>query len=212
MSLKNYSHDEKKQMSMVELANLLLSDQKKDIPFKELFAEVSELKEFTEEQKKANIGQFYTDLNIEGQFMNVGSNVWALRRWYPVDQVKSETKPAPKKKTKKETKKKPAKKRKPETEKAEEETTEVAEDSATKNAENNELEELTGDFSAFEGEDDLDDEESQFDLYDEELEMDANYEHDSDDEDDEDEEDDDEDDTEDAANDEEDKESADQSG
>lgn len=163
MSLKNYSHEEKKQMPMVELANLLLSDKQKAIPFKELFEEVTDLKEFTDGQKQTYISQFYTDLNLEGRFINTGSNVWALKRWYPVDQVMKETKPAEKKKPK--AKKKPVKKQEPEAEEEETETTETNDSS---------LEELTGDFSSFDGKDDVDEEED-LDIFSEDMDIDEDF-------------------------------------
>src|SRR5699024_11603307 len=95
-------------MSMIEISNLVLSDKKETIPFKELFDEIASLKEFTDEQKTDYIAQFYTDINIDGRFVNTGSNHWGLKRWYPVKEVMKETQPTPKQKTKM----KPAKKQK----------------------------------------------------------------------------------------------------
>ena len=31
--------------------------------------------------------QFYTDLNTDGRFLNVGENQWGLRDWYSVDDI-----------------------------------------------------------------------------------------------------------------------------
>lgn len=167
MSLKNYSHEEVSKMAMVELANLLLSDKNKDVPFKELFDEIAALREFTDNQKATYIAQFYTDLNIDGRFINRGSNSWALKRWYPVDQVIKETKAEAKKKTKAKKKPKPKPKKKPEVEAKEEAETETNEPDS--------IEELTGDFSKMDGKDDLDEEVEDLAVFAEELDADEGF-------------------------------------
>ncbi|WP_284140149.1 MULTISPECIES: DNA-directed RNA polymerase subunit delta [unclassified Virgibacillus] len=87
MSLKNYSREELKQMSMIELADLILLDEKKAIHFKDIFDKIADLKELTNKEKDDYIAQFYTDLNVDGRFMMIGSNMWGLKRWYPVEQI-----------------------------------------------------------------------------------------------------------------------------
>ncbi|SET66460.1 DNA-directed RNA polymerase subunit delta [Oceanobacillus limi] len=106
MSLDNFGREELKNMSMIELAHLILLDEKKAINFREIFDKIAEMKEFTNEQKEEFIAQFYTDLNIDGRFMTLGSNMWGLKRWYPVEQMDEEVNLAPKKKKKKAKKKK----------------------------------------------------------------------------------------------------------
>ncbi|MGM8364756.1 DNA-directed RNA polymerase subunit delta [Virgibacillus sp. W0181] len=103
MSLEKYSHADTKEMSMIELANLILLDEKQAINFNDLFSKISELKGFTESDKGENIARFYTDLNVDGRFATLGSNVWGLKRWYPVNHVGDVVapEPAPKKKKKK---------------------------------------------------------------------------------------------------------------
>ncbi|MBR2076259.1 MAG: DNA-directed RNA polymerase subunit delta [Exiguobacterium sp.] len=39
----------------------------------------------SEEEELEKIAQLYTDLNIDGLFVNLGANRWALRVWYPFD-------------------------------------------------------------------------------------------------------------------------------
>ncbi|WP_214742130.1 MULTISPECIES: DNA-directed RNA polymerase subunit delta [unclassified Exiguobacterium] len=39
----------------------------------------------SEEDELEKIAQLYTDLNIDGLFVNLGANRWALRVWYPFD-------------------------------------------------------------------------------------------------------------------------------
>jgi len=87
VSMQNYSQEELKSMPMIELANLILFDEKEAIHFKEVFDKVAEIKEFPDEQKLDLIAQFYTDLNIDGRFVTTGDNLWGLKRWYPVEQI-----------------------------------------------------------------------------------------------------------------------------
>jgi len=87
MSLGKYSHDQIIKMSMIEIANHILAEQKKELNFIDLFNLVAEYKQFTEEQKDDLLARFYTDLNVDGRFTTIGSNIWGLKRWYPVDQT-----------------------------------------------------------------------------------------------------------------------------
>ncbi|WP_042221394.1 DNA-directed RNA polymerase subunit delta [Oceanobacillus manasiensis] len=106
MSLQNYSHEESKNLSMIELANAIMLDEKKAMNFKDVFEKIAEIKEFSDSDKEANIAQFYTDLNVDGRFITIGSNMWGLKRWYPVETMDEEVAAAPKKKKKTKKKKK----------------------------------------------------------------------------------------------------------
>ncbi|CQR46140.1 DNA-directed RNA polymerase subunit delta [Paraliobacillus sp. PM-2] len=111
MSLNNYSREELKDISMIELAQMILKEEKKAITYQEIYQKVIEYKEFNEVQQQEYLAQFYTDLNIDGRFLSIGSGQWGLRDWYPVEQIEEEISSAPKKKKKK---KKAAKKPKKE--------------------------------------------------------------------------------------------------
>lgn len=87
MALQKFTEEQLEKMSMIELANLVLADQKKDLNFKELFDKVAESKKFTEAQRNDLLARFYTDLNVDGRFIALGGNVWGLKRWYPADQT-----------------------------------------------------------------------------------------------------------------------------
>lgn len=100
MSLKDASPDKLKHLSMIDLANLLLMDQKKALDFKEIFNEISKIKGFSKAEELDKLAQFYTDLNTDGRFMTLGPNEWGLKRWYPVDEINEEIKVRPKKKKK----------------------------------------------------------------------------------------------------------------
>ncbi|TFB19228.1 DNA-directed RNA polymerase subunit delta [Filobacillus milosensis] len=109
MTLENYTKDQLKEVSMVEIAYDILAEEKKAMNFNEVFDLIAEAKEYTQAQKEEFIVQFYTDLNIDGRFMSVGSNMWGLKKWYPFDQQEDDTisftEEKPKKKKKKKKKK-----------------------------------------------------------------------------------------------------------
>lgn len=97
----NHSQEELKNVAMIDLANMLMVDEKKALDFHEAFDRIAEIKGFSEGEKDEQLVQFYTDLNVDGRFMTIGSNVWGLKRWYPVDQIDEEVAAAPTKKRKK---------------------------------------------------------------------------------------------------------------
>lgn len=62
--------------------------------------EIAQVLGLSQEQVNAKIAQFYTDLNIDGRFINLGENRWGLRSWYPYEQIDEEILPQPKPKKK----------------------------------------------------------------------------------------------------------------
>ncbi|MBA2872797.1 DNA-directed RNA polymerase subunit delta [Anoxybacillus calidus] len=93
MSLEQYSQEELQEMSLVELAYLVLSDKKEAVSFQQLVNEIAAILHLSEEEVRGRIAQFYTDLNIDGRFICIGENRWGLRAWYPYDQIEEETAP-----------------------------------------------------------------------------------------------------------------------
>jgi DNA-directed RNA polymerase subunit delta len=100
VSLDNLSREEIKSMSMLELAKEIMTEEKKALDFRDVFNKIAELKDFTDEQKDDALAQFYTDLNVDGRFITLGSNMWGLKRWYPVEQMDEDIHNEPKKKKK----------------------------------------------------------------------------------------------------------------
>lgn len=90
VSLEKYSHEEISRMSLIELAKLMMLDEKDVIDFQDIFRRVANLKGLSEEERQARIGQFYTDINMDGSFITKGSNKWGLKRWYRMDQANVE--------------------------------------------------------------------------------------------------------------------------
>ena len=102
LGVHQYSQEEINEMSLIEIAYELLVEKNHAVSFKDIMDEVSSLTGLTDQQVKAKIAQFYTELNIDGRFLAIGDNQWGLRVWYPVDQVVEEiVNPAKAKKKKK---------------------------------------------------------------------------------------------------------------
>lgn len=99
--LDQYSREELKGKSMLGLASLILKDTKKALDFQELYNQITELKGLTKQAKENQIAQFYTELNVDGRFITLGSNIWGLKEWYPIDQADEQITPTPKKRKKK---------------------------------------------------------------------------------------------------------------
>ncbi|WP_079528315.1 DNA-directed RNA polymerase subunit delta [Halobacillus hunanensis] len=108
MSVKELSKEQIEEISMIDFATLILKDQREAMDFNDIFDRISSMKGFTEAQKEEYIAQFYTDLNVDGQFMTIGTNRWGLKSWYPVEQLEEEIANLPQKRKKKK-KKKPSK-------------------------------------------------------------------------------------------------------
>ncbi|WP_338752036.1 DNA-directed RNA polymerase subunit delta [Bacillus sp. FJAT-52991] len=104
MNLKQLSKEERREMSFIEVAFIILEESKQPITFQEILNQIQQCLELSDEELRQRMVQFYTDLNFDGRFITLGENRWGLRAWYPVDQLEEEVAPAVKtrkKKTKK---------------------------------------------------------------------------------------------------------------
>mgnify|MGYP006371476119 CR=1 FL=1 len=101
MTLAKMSMEDIREMALIEIANLLLIEKKEAIDFKVMMDEIQQMLGLSDEEVADKIGQFYTDLNVDGRFISIGDNRWGLKGWYPVEQVEEETVPASKVKKKK---------------------------------------------------------------------------------------------------------------
>ncbi|EMA6343302.1 DNA-directed RNA polymerase subunit delta [Bacillus cytotoxicus] len=160
MDFKQYSPEELQEFSMIEVVHSVLEDKKQATSFQDLVQEVAQVLGLSQEQVNARIAQFYTDLNIDGRFINLGENRWGLRTWYPYEQIDEEILPQPKAK----------KKRKVEEEEDFDDYVEDEEDFTTLDEEDEEdVDDLD---DVLDDDDDLDDLEEDDDFGDEELEYD----------------------------------------
>lgn len=105
MTLDQYSPEQIKEMSMLEVGYELFLTKKDAIAFQDLVDEIAKVLNLSKDQVSSKIAQFYTDLNVDGRFITLGENRWGLRTWYPYEQIDEEV-IAPVKPKKKKAKKK----------------------------------------------------------------------------------------------------------
>jgi len=77
--------EQAKEMPMVDLAFEVLKAANTPFYYRDLMAEISKIKGLSEEAVMQVIAQLYTEINIDGRFACVGSNLWGLKRWYPIE-------------------------------------------------------------------------------------------------------------------------------
>jgi len=150
---------------MIEVVHSVLEDKRQATSFHDLVQEIAQVLGLSQEQVAAKIAQFYTDLNIDGRFINLGENRWGLRSWYPYEQIDEEILPQPK----------PKKKRKVEEDDfddyVEEDEDFSEEDFDDENEDDDDVEDLDKVLDEDDDLDDLEDEEDE-EFADEELEYD----------------------------------------
>ncbi|WP_214829589.1 DNA-directed RNA polymerase subunit delta [Exiguobacterium algae] len=73
--------------SLIDFVYELLQETgEQPVSFEEIREKIKQNYTFaSEEEELEKIAQLYTDLNIDGLFVNLGANRWALRVWYPFD-------------------------------------------------------------------------------------------------------------------------------
>ncbi|AIK38216.1 MULTISPECIES: DNA-directed RNA polymerase subunit delta [Bacillus] len=163
MDFKKYSPEELKELSMIEVVHSVLEDKRQATSFHDLVQEIAQVLGLSQEQVAAKIAQFYTDLNIDGRFINLGENRWGIRSWYPYEQIDEEILPQPK----------PKKKRKVEEEEDFDDYIEEDEDDFDgDDEEDDDVEDLDKVLDEDDDLDDLDEDDEEEEFADEELEYD----------------------------------------
>lgn len=71
------THNE--EMSMLEVAELLIQRKIKPQKFEKIAKEVCEIMGLTDEEFQSKLAQFYTDLTLSGKFVTVGEDKWDLK-------------------------------------------------------------------------------------------------------------------------------------
>lgn len=73
---------------MIDIAYDVLCEKKKALAFGDIWMKVSEEKGLNEKQKEDKIAQFYTDLSLDGRFVNMSDNKWDLKARHRLEDVK----------------------------------------------------------------------------------------------------------------------------
>lgn len=79
------SDEQAKEIPMVDLAFELLKAANTPFYYRDLMSEIAKIKGLTDDEVMQVIAQLYTEINIDGRFACVGTNLWGLKRWYPVE-------------------------------------------------------------------------------------------------------------------------------
>src|SRR5690606_24825100 len=81
------SPEQAKEMPMVDLAFAILKHANTPFYYRDLMQEIARIKQLSEQEVMDVIAQVYTEINIDGRFACVGTNLWGLKRWYPVEKA-----------------------------------------------------------------------------------------------------------------------------
>lgn len=75
------------EIPMVDLAFMILKAANTPYYYRDLMTEVAKVRGMSEEEINSAIAQLYTEINIDGRFACVGTNLWGLKRWYPIERA-----------------------------------------------------------------------------------------------------------------------------
>lgn len=90
VQLEIFAGQKKSELSMIEVAHAILEERGEAMSFADIVNQIQTYLGKRDEEIRARLGQFYTDLNEDGSFISLGENVWGLREWYPFDSVDEE--------------------------------------------------------------------------------------------------------------------------
>lgn len=81
------SNEQAKEMPMVDLAFIVLKAANTPFYYRDLMQEIAKIKGINDDEVMEVIAQLYTEINIDGRFACVGTNLWGLKRWYPLEKA-----------------------------------------------------------------------------------------------------------------------------
>ena len=90
MELKQLTHLNKDELSMVEVSHAILETKGDVVDFTDLLELVQDYLGFADSELESRMTRFYTDINIDGRFISLGDNRWGLRAWYAIDEIDEE--------------------------------------------------------------------------------------------------------------------------
>ncbi|MGX7350612.1 DNA-directed RNA polymerase subunit delta [Enterococcus canis] len=90
MEIKVFEDANRDELSMIEVAHAILEQHGDVMDFSDLVNQIQNYLGKSDSDIREALAQFYTDLNIDGSFISLGDNRWALRSWYPIDSIDEE--------------------------------------------------------------------------------------------------------------------------
>lgn len=87
MNLARLDHQNKNELSMIEVAYEILAENNQVYDFNDLLAEIQNYLSLSDDQIAEQMVTFYTELNTDGSFISLGENRWGLRAWYAIDAI-----------------------------------------------------------------------------------------------------------------------------
>ncbi|MEY9977831.1 DNA-directed RNA polymerase subunit delta [Lysinibacillus sp. RC79] len=94
MNFREMTKEQLTEESLINLAYAILSEKRASVSFNDLLTIIQEFVGRSDEEMKARLLQFYTDLNVDGRFLFNQETGWGLREWYKVEQIEEETAPS----------------------------------------------------------------------------------------------------------------------
>ena len=73
--------------SMLDVAYTIMSKGKKEMAFATLYEQIAKELTMNEDEKKSHLGEFYTELTLDGRFVALTDNGWDLRARHTYDKV-----------------------------------------------------------------------------------------------------------------------------
>lgn len=83
-TIYNLDEDHVRELATIELAYQIFKEAKNPFHFNQLAEEIKKIKQISSEKLYDVLPQLYTELNLDGRFLHLGKNEWALRSWYSV--------------------------------------------------------------------------------------------------------------------------------
>lgn len=87
MKIQDYTKEMIDERSFIDMTYTLLHEKGATMNLYDIIDEFRSLGGYDYEEIENRVVQFYTDLNTDGRFLNVGENEWGLRDWYSVDDI-----------------------------------------------------------------------------------------------------------------------------
>ncbi len=93
MKIQDYTKEMVDEKSFIDMVYTMLNQKGETMNLYDIIDEFKELGHYENDEIENRIVQFYTDLNTDGRFLNVGENEWGLRDWYSVDDIEEKIAP-----------------------------------------------------------------------------------------------------------------------